>query len=275
MIYATGWAWSSGRKFLLFPVMGETDEGGENAKQQLIELIRQNFNHPSIMFWGVQNEIQIGGEKAKVRRVVKELHELAKKEDPTRLTTLANVMFDSDTDEYISITDLVGYNKYYCWYNGKAVDFAGWLGRFHEQNPEVPLCISEYGAEGISEYHTDHPEVRDYTDEYHALYHEIVWNIFSERPFLWATYVWNMFDFGSAIRDEGGVQGRNNKGLVTFDRKIKKDAFYMYKAHWSDEKFVYITGKRYVDRTEEKITVKVYSNCPKVTLGVKGVTDKL
>lgn len=255
-------------------VMSKTELEGINAKQQMIELIRQNFNHPSIMFWGVQNEIQIGGDRPEVRKVVKELNELTKQEDPTRLTTMANVMMVPDTDEYNYMTDIVGYNKYYGWYQGKAEDFAGWLDGFHATNPHVKLGISEYGAEGIIQYHTNDPKVKDYTEEYHALYHETVWKIFSERPYLWSTYVWNMFDFGANIRDEGGVKGRNNKGLITYDRKIKKDAFYMYKANWSNEKFVHITSKRFVDRADEAIRVKVYSNCDDVTLLVNGTEMK-
>ena len=251
-------------------IMSKTELEGINAKQQMIELIRQNFNHPSIMFWGIQNEIQIGGDRPEVRRVVKELNELTKQEDPTRLTTMANVMMVPDTDDYNYLTDIVGYNKYYGWYQGKAEDFAEWLDGFHAINPQVKLGISEYGAEGIIEYHTNDPQVKDYTEEYHALYHEKVWEIFSERPYLWSTYVWNMFDFGANIRDEGGVKGRNNKGLITYDRKIKKDAFYMYKANWSTEKFVHITSKRFVDRSDEVIKVKVYSNCNQVMLLVNG-----
>lgn len=247
-------------------VMSKTDFEGTNAKQQMIELIRQNFNHPSIFFWGIQNEIQIGGERAEVRKLVKELNQLTKEEDPTRLTTLANVMFVENDDEYNFITDIVGYNKYYGWYQGKAEDFAPWIDEFHSLNPQRALGISEYGAEGIIEYHNNDPKVKDYSEEYHALYHEKVWKIFEDRPFLWATYVWNMFDFGANIRNEGGVQGRNNKGLVTYDRKIRKDAFYMYKAHWSKEKFIHITSKRYIERIEDKIDIKVYSNCNNLTL---------
>lgn len=249
-------------------VMSKNELEGINAKQQMIELIRQNYNHPSIMFWGIQNEIQIGGERPEVRKLVKELNELTKKEDPTRLTTMANVMFVSEEDEYNYITDIVGYNKYYGWYQGKAEDFAEWLDEYHKINPNVKLGISEYGAEGILQYHNNNPKVKDYSEEYHSLYHETVWKIFKERPFLWSTYVWNMFDFGANIRDEGGVKGRNNKGLITYDRKIKKDAFYMYKAHWADKKFVHITSKRFIDRAEDEITVKVYSNCEKITLYV-------
>lgn len=251
-------------------IMSKTELEGINAKQQMVELIRQNFNHPSIMFWGVQNEIQIGGNRPEVRKVVRELAELTKKEDPTRLTTQANVMFVPDNDEYNYMTDIIGYNKYYGWYQGEAEDFGPWIDGYHATNPNVPLGISEYGAEGIIQYHTNDPKVNDYTEEYHALYHEKVWKIFSERPFLWSTYVWNMFDFGANIRDEGGVKGRNNKGLITYDRKIKKDAFFMYKANWSDEKVLHITSKRYVDRVDDSIKVKIYTNCEQVTLHVNG-----
>ena len=251
-------------------LMSKTELEGINAKKQMVELIRQNFNHPSILFWGIQNEIQISGERPELRKLVNELNELTKKEDPTRLTTMANVMFVEDEDDYNYVTDTIGYNKYFGWYNGEAGDFAGWLDGFHKKNPTVKLAISEYGAEGILQYHSSDPKIKDYSEEYHALYHETVWKIFEKRPFLWATYAWNMFDFGANIRDEGGVKGRNNKGLITYDRKIKKDAFYLYKAHWSDEKFVHITGKRFVDRTDDTITIKVYSNCNEVNLSVNG-----
>ncbi|WP_320163994.1 glycoside hydrolase family 2 TIM barrel-domain containing protein [uncultured Trichococcus sp.] len=251
-------------------LMSKTELEGINAKQQMVELIRQNFNHPSILFWGIQNEIQISGERPELRKLVNELNELTKKEDPTRLTTMANVMFVEDEDDYNYVTDTIGYNKYFGWYNGEAGDFAGWLDGFHKKNPTVKLAISEYGAEGILQYHSSEPKIKDYSEEYHALYHETVWKIFEKRPFLWATYAWNMFDFGANIRDEGGVKGRNNKGLITYDRKIKKDAFYLYKAHWSDEKFVHITGKRFVDRTDDTIQIKVYSNCNEVNLSVNG-----
>jgi len=250
--------------------MSKTDITGANPKQQMQELIRQNINHPSICFWGIQNEIQIGGDRPEVRAVVRELNALTKKEDPTRLTTMANVMFVPDNDAYNHMTDIIGYNKYYGWYQGQAEDFAPWLDSFHTTNPRTSLCISEYGAEGILKYHSETPEVKDYSEEYHALYHETVWKIFEQRPWLWATYVWNMFDFGANIRDEGGVKGRNNKGLVTYDRKIKKDAFYLYKAHWSKEKFVHILSKRFIEREQSIINVKVYSNCDEVTLWING-----
>ncbi|CEI73305.1 glycoside hydrolase family 2 protein [Romboutsia hominis] len=249
-------------------VMSKTDLKGENAKSQLVELIRQNYNHSSIVMWGVQNEIQIGGITDELRTLVKELHQLAKKEDSTRLTTQAQVMMVENEDEFHNYTDIMAYNKYYGWYQGEVEEFAQWLDDFNKVNPDTCIGISEYGAEGIIKYHTDNPQVKDYTEEYHALYHEKVMKIFNERKFVWGTYVWNFFDFGSDFRDEGGVKGRNNKGLITFDRKVKKDAFYMYKSLWSDEKFIHINSKRYIDRENKFINVKVYSNLNELTLFV-------
>lgn len=251
-------------------VASDTDLTGSNAKSQMVELIRQNFNHSSIIMWGVQNEIQIGGDLPYVREMVKDLNDICHKEDPTRLTTQAQVAMVPDDDEYHTYTDIVAYNKYYGWYNGKTEDFAEWLDGFHALNPDKSLGLSEYGCEGIITYHSDEPKIKDYTEEYHALYHETLLKIFNERDFLWGSYVWNFFDFGSAIRDEGGVKGRNNKGLITFDRKIKKDGFYAYKAVWSNNPFVHITSKRFIDRATDSINIKVYSNCDQVTLFVNG-----
>lgn len=243
-----------------------TDLSGKNAKSQMTELIRQNLHHPSICFWGIQNEIQIGGDKQEVRDLVQELNDLTKKEDPTRLTTMANVMFVENEDEYNQVTDIVGYNKYYGWYVGEAEEFGPFLDSFHEENPDRPIGISEYGAEGILRYHNSDPKVKDYSEEYHALYHEKVYKIFNERDYLWSTFVWNMFDFGANIRDEGGVKGRNNKGLVTYDRKIKKDAFYLYQAYWSEKPVLHLTGKRYINREGDVTQFKVYTNEESVTL---------
>lgn len=251
-------------------VASDKDLTGANAKSQMVELIRQNFNHSSIIMWGVQNEIQIGGDLPYVREIVKDLNDLCHKEDPTRLTTQAQVAMVPDNDEYHTYTDIVAYNKYYGWYNGKTEDFAEWLDGFHALNPDKSLGLSEYGCEGIITYHSDEPKIKDYTEEYHALYHETLLKIFNERDFLWGSYVWNFFDFGSAIRDEGGVKGRNNKGLITFDRKIKKDGFYAYKAVWSNDPFVHITSKRFIDRATDSINIKIYSNCNQVTLFVNG-----
>lgn len=246
----------------------EGSEARDNTISQMKELVYQNYNHPSICFWGISNEITIGGETAELESNQKALVDVIKSIDDTRLTTLANVSFVEKESTQNDLTDIIGYNHYFGWYGGELADNEEWIDAFHAKYPQKPLCISEYGAEGILAYHTNDPQCRDYTEEYHATYHEHMLKIFAERPFLWATYQWNMFDFAADSRDEGGVKGRNNKGLVTFDREIKKDAYFVYKAYWSAEKFVHVTGRRYFDRVGERTTIKVYSNCESVTLWV-------
>ena len=243
----------------------------KNAEQQLVELIKQNYNHPSIFCWGIENEITIGGSASKrLITFLKRMNKLARYLDPTRYTTCAQLCMCPVTSPLNHITDILGYNHYFGWYMGSCNEFDKWLDEWHRENPEGKLCLSEYGAEGITKYHSDSPLQGDYSEDYQALFHEHYIKAINERDWLWGSYVWNMFDFGSASRNEGGVRGRNNKGLVTFDRKIKKDSFWLYKAYWSDKKFVRIAGERYVNRPAGKSKIKVYSNCPEVTLEVNG-----
>ena len=247
----------------------------DNAKSQLAELISQNYNHPSIFCWGVQNEITIGGgggASKKCVKGVKELNDLAKSMDATRPTTCAQVMMASKTDPLNSVTDILGFNIYYGWYVQRYVDIDAWLDDFHAQNPNLKLCLSEYGAEAVLRYWSSKPAQGDYGEQYQAILHAHYANAIMSRDWMWGGYVWNMFDFGSAIRNEGGVVGKNNKGLVTFDRKTRKDSFYAYKAYWSDEKFVHIGGERYVERTIGKSRVDVFSNCDSVELFVNGTS---
>ncbi|MBQ7121763.1 MAG: hypothetical protein IJO03_05805 [Clostridia bacterium] len=247
----------------------------EQAKFMLEELIRQNYNHPSIFCWSVANEISIGGAGSGVYEGIKELNSIAHQLDSTRPTATAQVTFSSINSKLNDIPDILGYNQYFGWYVQTVEQIDKWLDDFHAKKPQIKLCISEYGAEGMTNLHSANPVQGDYTEEYQAYYHEHYVKALTERKWLWGSYVWNMFDFGSAIRNEGGVRGRNNKGLVTFDRKIKKDAFYVYKAHWSDEKFVHIAGERFVDRPTGEQKIKVYSNCDKVTLTVNGEKTEL
>lgn len=244
--------------------------GDENAVSQMTELIVQNYNHPSIMFWGVSNEITIGGENEGVRELHIRLNDLCHNLDKTRLTTMANVTMLEPSSELTKITDIMSYNHYFGWYIGDVSENAAWLDDFRKTYPDRPIGLSEYGCEAILTWHSSEPKQGDYTEEYQAYYHENMLKIFAERPYLWATHVWNMFDFGVDGRDEGGVKGRNNKGLVTYDRKTKKDSFFVYKAYWSDEPFVHIASKRYVKRPEKVTQIKVYSNQNEVTLYVNG-----
>ena len=251
-------------------VMHPAPGAHENCRSQMKELIVQNYNHPSICFWGISNEITIGGERPGLLDNLRDLNALAHEMDKTRMTTIAHVSMVPMENDMHHITDVLSYNHYFGWYGGELENNEQWLDKFHALHPDRPLGISEYGAEGIVSYHSDTPKCKDYTEEYQVVYHEHLAKVIDERPWLWATHVWNMFDFGCDARDEGGVKGRNNKGLMTLDRKIRKDAFYLYKAYWSDEEFVHLCSRRYAQRTGEETTVKVYSNLPKVALYVDG-----
>ena len=245
------------------------------AKFMLEELIRQNYNHPSIYCWSVANEVGINSAAPGLVSGIKELNNIAHALDSTRPTVTAQVTMTSINSKLNEIPDILGYNHYFGWYMQTVDGIDKWLDKFHEAKPHLKLCISEYGAEGMPNLHAAEPVQGDYTEDYQAYYHEHYIKAINERDWLWGSYVWNMFDFGSAIRNEGGVRGRNNKGLVTIDRKIKKDSFYAYKAYWSDEKFVHIAGERFVDRPTGEQKIKVYSNCDSVTLTVNGEKTEL
>ena len=248
----------------------EGDAARENTMSQMTELVVQNYNHPAICFWGISNEISIGGESQPLLENLKELNDLVHQLDPTRLTTMAQVTMLPMESPQNQVTDVLSYNHYFGWYIGNASQNGPWLDQFHAMYPDRCLGVSEYGAEAVMGWHSADPMVRDYSEEYQALYHEQMLETFSTRPYLWSTHVWNMFDFAADARDEGGSKGRNNKGLVTYDRKLRKDSFYAYKAWWSKEPFVYIAGRRFVDRAPGERDIKVYSNQDSVTLLVNG-----
>lgn len=245
--------------------------GRENTISQMKELIHQNYNHPSIVCWGVSNEITISTkDKADMLDNHRVLNELCHKMDSTRLTTLACYAMCGPFNPVAHITDLVSWNLYLGWYVPGLFMNDLWIDFFHLVYPNRPLGFSEYGAEGMPNLHSAHPRRGDHTEEYQAKYHEYMLKCFDRHPWLWATHVWNMFDFAADARDQGGEPGMNHKGLVTFDRKTKKDSFYLYKAWWSEEHFVHICSKRFTDRTEKEIEVKVYSNQHTVALYADG-----
>ena len=251
-------------------VMSKNPAAHQNCIEQMKELIVQNYNHPSIMFWGVSNEILIGGISEQLVENHKELNALCKEMDPTRLTTIAHVSFTPVDGPMHYITDTESYNHYFGWYGGKMEDNGPWLDSFHEKHPNICLGVSEYGCEGIITYHGPEPKCKDYSEDYQAMYHEHMAKVLDERPWIWSSHVWNMFDFGCAARDEGGVAGRNNKGLMTMDRKTKKDSYYIYKAYWNPEPMVHLCGKRYAQRAGEEREIKVYTNQDSVTLFMNG-----
>jgi len=246
--------------------------GRENTVSQMKELIIQNYNHPSIVVWGLSNEISMKGDSdpdlLENHRILNDLcHEM----DKTRLTTMAVVSPCPIDSPYVRIPDTVSYNHYFGWYGGDTAMNGPWFDKFHAQYPNEPIGISEYGCEAL-DWHTSDPQQGDYTEEYQAFYHEELIKQIHERPYLWATHVWNMFDFGADARAEGGENGQNHKGLMTFDRKYKKDSFYAYKAWLNPEPMVHLCGKRYVDRVEDVTKVTVYSNQPAVELFANGVS---
>ena len=245
--------------------------GRENTITQMKELIVQNYNHPSIVTWGVSNEITIVTKHKKdMLDNHHVLNDLIHDMDPTRPTTLACYAVCHPFHKVAHITDLVSWNLYLGWYVPGLFLNDVWVDFFHKVYPNRPLGYSEYGCEAMPNLHSSKPRRGDHTEEYQAVYHEYLAKFIEERPFMWATHIWNMFDFAADARNQGGEPGMNHKGLVTFDRKIKKDSFYLYKAYWSKEPFVHVCGSRYVDRAEATTKVKVYSNQPQVTLLANG-----
>lgn len=242
------------------------DENNQNAKDQLERLIKQAYNHSSIYCWGVQNEITIAVENESIYEKVKELESITKALDPSRFTAQANIYSVEDESPLNQLTDMVGYNLYYGWYYKEMEDLGKRLDKFHKTRPNIPVLISEYGVDTNPRFHSYSPKVKDYTEEYQLLFHDNAIKTINERPFVLGGYQWNMFDFGSDSRDEGGESGKNLKGLVTLDRKIKKDAFYLYKSNWSKTPFVHLTGKRFINRHEPLNDIVVLSNLNQVKL---------
>ena len=246
--------------------------GRENTVSQMKELIIQNYNHPCIVVWGLSNEITMKGDAdPDLLENHNILNDLCHEMDATRLTTIAAVSPCPINSPYIQIPDVVSYNHYFGWYGGDTSMNGPWFDKFHKTHPNIPIGISEYGCEALN-WHTSDPKQGDYTEEYQAYYHEELIKAIAERPYLWATHVWNMYDFGADARAEGGENGQNHKGLMTFDRKYKKDSFYAYKAWLNPEPMVHICGKRYVDRVEAVTKVTVYSNQPTVELFANGIS---
>ncbi|MFV0593154.1 MAG: glycoside hydrolase family 2 protein [Draconibacterium sp.] len=263
-----------------------TGEEGPNAKQQLTELIRQNYNHPSIYVWGMHNEVYKPHEYT--AQLTQEMHDLAKTEDPGRYTVSVNGYGHMNHPVNLN-TDIQGMNRYFGWYEKTIPDIEAWVEGLEKEYPNHRLMLTEYGADANIYHQTEYigNTIRwwdDYFPEtYQTKIHEIQWGVIEKHPYILASYLWNMFDFAVPMWSRGGVEARNMKGLITFDRKIKKDAFYWYKANWSEEPVVYLTQRRNTDREKQTTTITVYSNVgtPKVFLngeelgGVKQGTTKV
>ena len=241
--------------------------GRANTLTQMEELIVQNYNHPCIAVWGLSNEITaasaVNEDLLENHRL---LNELAHKLDPTRKTTMANVFMLENTSPILEIPDVNSYNLYFGWYLGELEQNDEFFDKYHADYPDRCIGFSEYGADANPQYQSSHPEKGDYTESYQCVYHEHIAKMIADRPWLWATHVWNMFDFGAAHRTEGDRLGINDKGLVTHDRKIKKDAYYFYRANWNPEPMIYIAGRRNVNRVKPLVDVQVFSNVEEVIL---------
>lgn len=250
------------------------DPENQNAKDQLERLIKQAYNHSSIFCWGIQNEITMAVENEKIYKMVSDLAALAGKMDPGRYVAQANMYSVADSSKLIGLTDLVGYNLYYGWYYGELPDLDKRLDEFHMTRPDVPVMVTEFGVDANPRLHSDHPVRRDYTEEYQVLFLNHALRAIRERTFVPGGFVWAMFDFGSENRQEGGEKGKNQKGLVTIDRKIKKDAFYLCKAYWSKEAFVKLAGGRFINRHKAVEDITVFSNLEQVRLYLNGALIK-
>ena len=246
-------------------------EATANTLSQMEELVLQNYNHPSIICWGLSNEITVTtGVTEDLTANHRLLNDLCHRLDATRPTTMAHAFMLDPNDPFVQLPDICSYNLYYGWYLGELQQNDEFFDTFHKNHPDRVIGLSEFGADANPAYQSARPERGDWSESYQAVYHEHMLKMWSERPYIWAMHVWNGFDFGADGRGEGGKPGQNQKGLVTFDRKTKKDAYFIYKAYLSSDPFVHLCGRRYVHRTESQTEIKVYSNQPRVTLFVDG-----
>jgi beta-galactosidase len=245
-----------------------------NIAAQMRELIRQNYNHPSVVTWGLGNELYASN--SDTNRVLAAVQAVAAQDDPSRPTTYAHCCL-SDTDPNASHSDVIAYNRYFGWYSDAVDKLGAWADALHARIPQRAFAVSEYGA-GASVLQQEDPPSRPvpnsqwHPEQYQALYHETSWRQLRDRPYLWASFVWVAFDLASNGRNEGGRPGINDKGLVSYDRATKKDAYYWYQANWTDAPMVYITSRRFAQRSTSNVDVKVYTNTESVTLSVNGTS---
>ncbi len=246
-------------------------DGVENTISQLQELIEQCYNHPSIVCWGISNEITAAGNSDEVYANNLALYKKCHEMDSLRPVAMAHAFMLPVSDKIVTLPDIIGYNLYYGWYMGTMQGNGSFLDTCHQAHPDIPLALTEFGCEANLQFQTSHPKKGDYSEQYQADFHDFMCSEIALRPYLWGTFIWNMFDFAADARDEGGTKGRNCKGLVTFDRKTRKDSFYAIKAWYSDEPFVHICGRRYINRCEDVTEVKVFSNQESVELFCNGI----
>ena len=254
-----------------------TGQEAENCRNQLREMIRQSFNHPSIYVWGLHNEVYQPHQYTK--ELTQSLHDLAKTEDPDRYTVSVNGYGHMEHPVNL-VADIQGMNRYFGWYEKKIQDIKPWVENLEKEYPHQKLMLTEYGADANLNHQTEYlGDALNWTKEFYpetfaTKTHEYQWSVIAAHPYIIASYLWNTFDFCAPMWVRGGVPARNMKGLVTFDRKIKKDSYFWYKANWSKEPVLYLTQRRNWDREKKETSVTVYSNIgtPKVYLNGKELT---
>ena len=245
--------------------------GRQNTLDQMRELITQCYNHPCIACWGLSNEVAVHGVTDDLMENHRLLNDLCHRMDATRPTAMAHAFMLEHDSPLVNLPDIASYNLYFGWYLGTLEQNDSFFDEYHAKYPDRVMGFSEYGADANVQFQSARPESGDYSEQDQCLDHEYILGCIERHPWMWATHAWNMFDFAADGRDEGGTHGLNQKGLVSFDRKLKKDAFYLYKAAWNkEEPFVHLCGSRYVNRAEEETEIKVYSNQPWVTLLMDG-----
>ena len=245
-------------------------EFDENLKLQLTEMILQNYNHPSICFWGLFNEIT-----GDFDGILAQLNDLAHRLDPVRMTVAATFREGS----FNFITDGIAWNKYYGWYIPKIDNFAKYFDEWHAKYPDAKIGVSEYGAGASLNQHVARwrePERTNTRAPFHPQEMQTESHIrhirmIAERDYLWGTFLWNTFDFASSIRAEGDTRNLNDKGLVSQDRTRRKDAYYAYKANWNKaEQTVWLCSKTFTERDEDMTDVIVFTTAPSVKLYING-----
>ncbi|MDJ0364430.1 glycoside hydrolase family 2 TIM barrel-domain containing protein [Hymenobacter sp. H14-R3] len=264
----------------------------ETCRTMQTELIRQNFNHPSVVIWGYMNEVLLrlpAGLKRdndpgraylrRVRALAQQLDSLTRREDPARATML---VCHGDFNLYqqaglLSIPQVIGWNLYQGWYAGNLQGFPDFLDRHHKELPTKPMLVTEYGADSDERLHSFSPRRFDKTTEYANRYHEFYLQAILDRPFVAGSTVWNLAEFNSESRQEA-VPHINNKSLLTGDRR-PKDAYLYYQARLLKTPFLCVGSRAWTLRAGQaagpdslfcRQPVAVYTNQPTARLLLNG-----
>ena len=245
----------------------------DNCKQMLTEMIRQNFNHPSIIIWAYMNEVllrpKFTDDKPRqeiyyehIRELAQTLDSLTRKEDPSRYTMIANHgAFDLYNRVGLTkIPMIVGWNLYSGWYSGSPADFAKFLDRHHKDLKDKPMLVTEYGADADPRIRSFLPVRFDKSIEYAMSFNQVYLNEMAKRPFVSGAMAWNLADFNSETREET-MPHINNKGLLTIARQ-PKDTYFLYQAYLLDRPYLKIASASWKNRSGVADSTGTYSTQP-------------